>query len=135
VYFEVEEGPGLFYVTTGFYCAQRFGGLAQAYIDGGWDDADFEFAVTFGIADGAITAEPGTSGCFYRARRFFPSVMCIPPRHEGLKPALSRDYGMWDYGMCVVPAISPQVFHDLENLMRTKLARMSDEGLRRTLKR
>jgi hypothetical protein len=135
VYFKDADGPGLYYGTSGFYCAQRIGGLEQAYLAAGWADGDVEFAVTYGIADGAITAEPGTSGCFYRARRYFPSVMCIPPRHEGLKPALERDWGMSDYGMCVVPAMSPQVFHDLEELVRKKLARMSDEDLRRELTR
>jgi hypothetical protein len=31
--------------------------------------------------------------------------------------------------------MSPQVFHDLEELVRKKLARMSDEDLRRELTR
>jgi hypothetical protein len=50
VYFEDDEGPGLNYVTSGFYPAQRLGGVQQAYADAGWSDADVQFAATFGIA-------------------------------------------------------------------------------------
>jgi hypothetical protein len=128
VYFEDEWGPGIYYVTTGFYCAQRIGGLEQAYLAAGWSDADFEFAATFGIADGSITPETDAWGAFYRARRHLPSIMCIPPSHGRLRQALERDWGI-----PVVSATSPQVFHNVEKFMRSKLARMSDEGLRRQL--
>jgi hypothetical protein len=130
VYFEDEKGPGLYYVSSGFYAADRLVGIAQAYRAAGWSDGDVEFAATFGIADGAITPEPGTLGSFYRSRRHFPSVICIPPGRERLKRALERDWGMG-----VIPALSNQVFHDIEKLMRTKLGHMSDTGLDRTLTR
>jgi len=128
LYFEDEGGPGLIYHTSGFYCARQLGVMAQAYSDAGWSDVDGLFAVTYGIADGAIATIDGTDG--HRSRRHFPGVMCIPPSHEGLKPAMERDWGMG-----AVPALSTYVFHDLEKLMRTKLAHMSDDDLRRTLKR
>jgi hypothetical protein len=130
VYFEADDGPGLYYVTSGHYCARRLGAAQQAYLDAGWTDADFEFAVTYGIADGAITPEHDSGGAFYRSQKHFPKVLCIPPGHVRLKWGLERDYGFY-----VVPAMSNQVFHDVEKFMRTKLARMDDEGLRRELTR
>jgi hypothetical protein len=44
-------------------------------------------------------------------------VMCVPPAHDGLKRRMQRD---WGFG--VVPAMSPQVFHNVERAARKKLA-------------
>ncbi len=37
--------------------------------------------------------------------------------------------------MGVIPGMSHQIFHDVEKLMRTKLAHMREAGLRRSLAR
>jgi hypothetical protein len=123
VYFEAECGPGLVYTASAFYCGWLLAELEQNYEAAGY--VGVEFAASYGIAASPVTPLGG-GGAYYRSKRHFPQCLCIPAAHANLKQRMQRE---WGFG--VFPAMSPQVFNNVERVARKKLAHVGVEDLRR----